>query len=446
MSLEETKQAISGSGTPEASVPIRVAMVNYRDSAMGGGSLRVGELIANHVDPKRIAVELVFAYGSGGPVTKSAKVPCHFIGARGPRDFAAWFRARVLFKKLQPDIIHFQDGVVWLRTALAGTPYRKLVHVHARYASRAKESSARAKQKHPYIATPLFRTFLRATDVQVCINHGARNALLDLGWIAPERSYVVYNSIDVARFGVRFEPAQARAELNLPAGALLLGMICRLVWEKGCFDFLSVIERLPERWQGVICGDGPQRSELQRACEERGLANRIHFIGVHDDVRQVYAALDAYAFLSHYEPFGLVLAEAMAAGKPIFGIRSEGEFCEVEYPLVRDDIAELQPFARAGNYELAVPPPVLDQLAKRISDYGDDPESRRLMIARARTWVENCFDAHVQAEAMTRVYEDVSARGYSGQALLAESYQTRREHAELMLSSANSEEAVAAIA
>ena len=433
MSSEQTQQ------------PIRVAMVHYRDSAAGGGSLRVGETIANRVDPNRIAAEMVFAYGNTGPVAANAKVPCHFIGARNPRDFAAWIRARALFKRLGPDIIHFQDGVVWLRTALTRTPYKKLVHVHARYANSTKQSAA-AERKHPYIATPLLRAFLKSTDAQVCINHGARKSLLGLGWIAPERSYVVYNSIDVARFGVLPESAKARTKLNLPGEALLLGMICRLVWEKGCFDLLSIIERLPERWHGVICGDGPQRSELHRASQGRGLADRIHFIDAQDDVRNVYAALDAYAFLSHYEPFGLVLAEAMAAGIPIFGIQGEGEFNEVEYPLVRDDTAELQPFVRAENYELDVPPRVLDQLAKRISEYGNHPESYRGMIARARKWVQTCFDAQIQAEAMTRVYENVAARGHSSQTPLAESYQGTRAQAELLLSSANQKESLAAIA
>jgi glycosyltransferase involved in cell wall biosynthesis len=196
----------------------------------------------------------------------------------------------------------------------------------------------------------------------------------------------------------------------------------------------------------VICGDGPQRAELQRACEARGLAGRIHFIGVRDDVRQVYGALNAYAFLSHYEPFGLVLAEAMAAGKPIFGIRSEGEFTEAAYPLVREDIVELQPFDRDGNYGLVVPPRVLDQLAERIINFGNHPEAFRDMIVRARTWVEHCFDSQVQAEAMTRVYENLLARGLSSEARLDESYQARRQEAELLLSSASLKESVAAIA
>ena len=423
--------------------PLRVALIHYSDSAGRGGSLRVGELIANHVDPRRISAELVFAYDGAGPVAKGARVPCYFIGARGPKDFPAWIRARGLFKKLRPDIVHFQDGVVWLRAALSGTPYLKVAHVHARYENRTRKSPA--TREHPYLATSLFRRFLKSTDAQICINQGARDALLGLDWIALERSYVVYNSIDVAHFGVLPERVRARIELNLPENALLLGMICRLVWEKGCFDLLSIIERLPERWHGVICGDGPQRSELQRICQQRGVANRIHFIGVRDDVRQVYAALDAYAFLSHYEPFGLVLAESMAAGIPIFGIQSEGEFNESDYPLVRNDIADLQPFGRGGNYGAEVPQGILDKLARRIADYGHDPESCRGRIARARIWVENCFDAQIQAEAMTRVYENIMARGHSSDVLLAESYRARREQAERLLS-AGQEESLAAIA
>jgi glycosyltransferase involved in cell wall biosynthesis len=421
-------------------------MVHYRDSAACGGSLRVGETIANNLEPNRVAAEMVFAYGSAGPVTKNARVPCHFIGSRGPKDFPAWIRARAFFKKLRPDIIHFQDAVVWLRSALSATPALKVVHVHGRHQIRPKGEERGAYRTHPFNASPLFRTFLRSTDAQVCINNGARDALLNLGWIKPERSFAVYNSIEVSRFRALPERARARAELGLPQDALLVGMVCRLVWEKGCADLLSLVGRLPERWHGVICGDGPLKDELQRAGERLGLTNRIHFIGVQDDSVPVYAALDAYAFLSLYEPFGLVLAEAMSSGVPVFGIQGDGEFNEPVYPLVTGDTVELLPFARAGNYAAATPPHILDQLAAKLSNYGAQPESYRGMIDRARTLVEMCFDARIQAEAMTRVYENMIARGHSSQALLAESYQAKREQAELLLSSANHEDAVAAIA
>jgi glycosyltransferase involved in cell wall biosynthesis len=436
----------NGQAGDAARQPIRVMMVHYRDSAIVGGSLRVGETIANHVDPNRIAAEMVFAYGSPGPVSRHARVPCHFLRSRGPKDFRAWIRAREFFRETRPDIIHFQDAVVWLRTALAGTPYLKVVHVHGRYQVRPNTGKAPEGRTHPLNASRLLRTVLKFTDAQVCINNGARDALLELGWIRPERSYVVYNGLDVSRFAALPDRVKARTELGLPTDALLLGMICRLVWEKGCADLFSIIERLPDRWHGVICGDGPQKQELQRECEVRGLVNRIHFIGARDDVIPVYAALDAYAFLSHYEAFGLVLAEAMAAGVPIFGIQSDGEFNEPDYPLFSNDIVEMLPFQRAGNYEAAVPPRTLDHLAVKLSHYGSRPECYRGMIARARTRVGACFDARIQAEAITRVYENIFRGGDSAQALLAKSYQTNREQAEMSLTASHGGESEIAIA
>src|SRR2546430_9328316 len=207
------------SGTELTERPLRIAMVHYRDAAGAGGSLRVGETIANHLDPQRVAAEMVFAYGNPGSVAERARVPCHFIRAEGPKDLPAWVRARALFKKLRPDLIHFQDGVVWLRMALLGTPHKMAVHVHGRY---RKVPRARKLKDPPFRASQMLRLYLRSTDAQICINHGARNSLLDLGWISRKTSHVVYNSIDPSRFGFKHDSVTARAHLALPQDALLL--------------------------------------------------------------------------------------------------------------------------------------------------------------------------------------------------------------------------------
>lgn len=401
-------------------------MVHYRDAADAGGSLRVGETIANHLDPALVSAEMVFAYGSAGPVANSVRVPCHFIGAKGPRDIAAWFRARALFKKIRPDVVHFQDGVVWLRLALLGTPYKKAVHVHGRYQKARKDGNL---NDPPFRASPLVSAYLKSTDAQICINNGARDSLLDLGWISREKSYVVYNSIDLSRFSLKPDSVTARAQLGLPQDTLFLGMVCRVVWEKGCADLLSIIERLPARWHGVICGDGPLREQLEQECKTRGIADRIHFLGLQDDVGPVYAAIDAYAFLSRYEPFGLVLAEAMASGIPVFGIEGDGEYNEAEYPLLTPDTAALVPNSRSRTYQEAMPESVLDEVVRRVSNFGDHPEVYAEMIQRARRWVEVCFDAPLQAEAMTQVYDHICAGSTATRPLLANWYEAKRAEA-----------------
>jgi glycosyltransferase involved in cell wall biosynthesis len=406
--------------------PIRVGMVHYRDSAESGGSLRVGETIANHVDPARVAVEMVFAYGGPGPIAKQAKVPCHFVGARGPRDFPAWGRARGLFKKIQPDIVHFQDGVIWLRLALLGTPYKKALHVHGLYQKDRRNSNG---GENPFRASALVRAALKASEAQICINKGARDSLLDLGWISHESSYVVYNSVDSARFQMKRDPAEARERLQLPKDRLLLGMVCRLVWEKGCADLLAIIERLPDRWHGVICGDGPLRQSLEQEARTRGIGERIHFLGVQDDIAPVYAALDAYAFLSRYEPFGLVLAEAMASGIPVFGIQGDGEYNEAEYPLLVSGTADLIPFEGSRQVKATLPDHILQDIASLLSNYETNPGIHFGRTERARSLVTHCFAAPLQAEAMTRVYEDICRISPTSPEQLSELYQAVRREA-----------------
>lgn len=418
-------------------------MVNYRDSAAGGGSLRVAETITNHLDPTRVSVEMVFGYGNPGPVARHASVPSHFISANGPGDIVAWFRARDLFKRLRPDVIHFQDPVVWLRLALLGTSSQKVVHVHGAYQKARRDGHI---NQTTFRASPLLRAYLKSTNAQICINNGARDSLLDLGWISRKKSYVVYNSIDLSRVSSQPSSAEARARLGLPRHALLLGMVCRLVWEKGCQDLLSIIERLPNRWHGVICGDGPERGVLEQACALRGLGNRIHFLGLQDDVRPVYAALDAYAFLSRYEPFGLVLAETMASRVPVFGIEGDGEYNEAEYPLITPETASLIPFHHSRNHEAPLPPEILDEVAHRVSNFGNQPERYADMIERARTIVEVCFDAPVQAKAITEVYEHICAGPTNAPPQLVNWYESKRAAAIALAAAGKSAEFETALA
>ena len=401
-------------------------MVHYRDAAGAGGSLRVGETIANHLDPDQVRAELVFTYGGPGPVTAGAQVPYHFIHASGPRDFSAWPRARALFQQINPDVIHFQDGVVWLRIALSKTAYRKVFHVHGRY---ERASAAGGFAANPFRATALMRAYLKSTQAHVCINEGARRALINLGWTSLGKSHVVYNAIDITRFKPAIDKPSARAALGLPTDLRLLGSVCRLVREKGCADLLSLIACLPANWHGVVCGDGAQRAELEARAAHLSVSDRIHFLGSLDDVRAVYSAIDAYAFLSSYEPFGLVLAEAMTAGVPVFGVIGEGEYLEPQYPLVRPDTAVMISGDRDAHGYLR--DTAIAELAKRVEHFNDHSVDYRQMIERARLWVQQCFAAPVQAEAMTRVYKSVCGRPTNES--LADWYENKRDFAERLL-------------
>jgi glycosyltransferase involved in cell wall biosynthesis len=186
-------------------------------------------------------------------------------------------------------------------------------------------------------------------------------------------------------------------------------MVCRLITAKGCLDAIALLRHLPKNWHLVFCGDGPLRHELEGHANTGDLAGRIHVLGALGDVRPVYAAIDAYLFLTEYEPFGLVLGEAMAAGVPVFGWRREGEYCEPENPLITSENAKF--FASGdGDGSVLERSPVLRQLASAIERYGETPEIYARMISNARGWVQSRFSPESQVEAAYSIYDQILRR------------------------------------
>ncbi len=404
--------ATSTAGTARA---IRVAIVHYSDSAVAGGSLRVGQTLANHLDPSRVEVHLVFAYGGPGPVTASTTVPCHFLRANGPKDPRAWLRARRTITRLKPDIVHFMDSVVWLHGALLGTSHTKIVHVHGRPLASSMTRLNRTIWKH----------LPRIVAGHVCITEGARQTLLSLGWGRPDRAWAIYNAIDCGWFRDLPPRSKARQDLGIPRDAKVLGMVCRLTKFRGCDDAIRLLARLGDDWRLVLCGDGPFRSDLEDMSVRLGLRDRVHFTGSLDDVRPVYASIDGFLLLARHEPFGLAICEAMATGVPVFGLGGDGDYREPAYPLVTEENSVFVERRDPGNYDGEEPPETLDALARVISDYVEDPRKHQPMVERARSWVEQRFDAPLHAEIVARLYREVSQHGRSEPAALAELYRRR---------------------
>jgi glycosyltransferase involved in cell wall biosynthesis len=386
--------------TPQTAPRMRVALILYRDDLNLGGSLRVVEMLANALDPGRVETHVVFTYGGPGPLAKRSKVPCHFLESRGPRDVRSWLRARSIIDKVDPDILHFHNPAYWLHIALMGKPYKKLMHLHGPYFPRTMRAFERW----------LMAQTGRLAAGTVCITRDMRQMVLRLGWGLPDRTWTVYNGIDCAAPETAPRKHEARSALNLPNDALVIGVVCRLAWYKGCRDAIRILTRLYPDWHMLFCGDGPMRDYLLDTARQEGVADRTHFAGTLDDMRPGYAAMDAFLFLSRLEPFGLVIAEAMAAQVPVFGLAAEGAYRDALYPLITPNNSIFLERANPGDYISPEPAGVIDELARRINEFGVDPKSHRPMIERAREWVLDRFDARVQAEAMLELYEFVLRR------------------------------------
>jgi len=183
---------------------------------------------------------------------------------------------------------------------------------------------------------------LAETDLFLPATRRAADALL-LEGVAEERMLVCSPGIDVERFAPRPGAAPPAEHVIVSPG--------RLVWEKGHQDVIRALAALHRgivrladgsisRPRLLIVGSGPEGDRLAAHAEELGLGQFVQFTSVpYEEMPATFArasamvlASQAWAGASYHlfdiprafweEQFGLVLAEAMAAGLPIVTTRS----------------------------------------------------------------------------------------------------------------------------
>lgn len=331
-------------------------------------------------------------------MSQRTAAPCHFVRANGALDLGGWLRARRLVDTLRPDIIHFVNPVFWMSLALYDYRQPKVLHAHGPLDS----------GKPPFREDCIWRIFRRLITRFVCVSRDMETKILAAKWAVPQQVRTIYNAVDCDRWAQRLDPADARAKLGLPTDKTLLGMVCRLVPAKGCEDGVRLLEHLPERYHLVIAGDGPEKRNIADLAAAMGLSGRVHLVGLLDDASLAYSAFDYLLFLSRNESFGLLLAEAMAAGVPVVGLAGEGGYREGPKPLVTPETAILIGRREPNGQEAAVAPaPVLRRLAEEIQSLDRSPERRSAMVELARQRIRSKFGAEQYAASMVRVYEEL---------------------------------------
>jgi glycosyltransferase involved in cell wall biosynthesis len=182
---------------------------------------------------------------------------------------------------------------------------------------------------------------LGAADLFLAATERAREALL-LEGVEPERIEVCYPGIDLERFSRAARPERPPTEHVVISPG-------RLVWEKGHQDVMRAVAAirggLVESDHAVsprllLVGNGPEEERLRAYAAELGIADAVEFRSVpYAEMPSLYARASCMVLASlatasgglylgdvprffWEEQFGLVLAEAMAAGLPILASRS----------------------------------------------------------------------------------------------------------------------------
>jgi len=133
---------------------------------------------------------------------------------------------------------------------------------------------------------------------------------------------VIPNPVDTSALG----PSPHRAR---EAGRLRLLFVGHLVQRKGVHVLLAALHSLVAGGMDVeltVVGTGAEKSRLRKQAASLRLAPRVTFAGglPHDEVIGYYDECDIVVLPSFAESFGVVVIEALAAGKPVVATRCGG--------------------------------------------------------------------------------------------------------------------------
>jgi glycosyltransferase involved in cell wall biosynthesis len=306
----------------------------------------------------------------------------HATRAWSPRqDVQAVGELVAVFRRLRPDVVHTHNpkpGLYGrLAARVAGVPV--IVNtVHGLYATADDRVSRRVAV---YAAERLASACSHAELVQ---NPEDVQTLRRIG-VPSAKVQLLGNGIDLTRFdpaAVDREATQgARREMGAADGDVVVGVVGRLVWEKGyreVFQAARLLGRHAANVKFVVVGpDDPAKSDAVDSaaiCDARGLG--VRFLGMRRDVETLYSAFDVFALASYREGFP----------------RSAMEAAAMAVPIVATDIRGCRQVVDDGVTGLLVPVRDPHRLAAALQRLAGNGELRRRMGAAGRQKALKEFD------------------------------------------------------
>lgn len=170
----------------------------------------------------------------------------------------------------------------------------------------------------------------------------------------------------------------------------------RLHKEKGLRYLIEAFKTIRDRYSDmklILAGNGPERKHLERQVTKLNLHNDVIFLDYfpYQKMPGLYNVCDIFVLPSVVEPFGMVLTEAMACGKPVVGSKVGG----------------IKDIVQNGENGFLTEPCNSDHLAEKIEILLSDEKLRIKFERNGREKIQNTFSYRVVAEKATKIYEEI---------------------------------------
>lgn len=250
---------------------------------------------------------------------------------------------------------------------------------------------------------PLHRFLYGRADYVITTGEAVREDLAASGLVPLPRSVSIPTGVDPERFGPRPGVREAaRRSLGVEDDGDAIGVVAYLRADKGhavLLEALARVIRTHPRAFLCIVGDGPERRSLESEAERLGVASRVRFAGLREDVPTVLSALDLFCLASiRNEGVPQSILQASAAGLPVVSTSVGG-------------IPEAVLHEETG---LVVPPGDPEALAGALRRLLDEPGTRRAFGDAGRRHVRARFTVDAMLDRTESAYR--VALGSEGQA------------------------------
>jgi len=272
--------------------------------------------------------------------------------------------------------VHLFPAQYWVALAGRLLPHLKII------VTEHNTFNERRKPRYQWIEHLVYSRYAKIVNISVEVLKAT------IEWLPEykERCLLIPNGIDLDRF--RRAPAMDRTSFGYQPTDKLITMVSRLTPQKDHPTVFRALQLLPEEYKLLLLGEGPDETELMRLCGEIGITHRVKFLGFRKDVPRILKSCDVSVLATHWEGFGLVAIESMAAGIP---------FICTDLPVLREVAADGGIFFERLNHE---------QLAGKIIQVCTEAQFRASILSRAEAVIER-FSIKNMAEAHKVAYLEV---------------------------------------
>ncbi|WP_203295780.1 N-acetyl-alpha-D-glucosaminyl L-malate synthase BshA [Luteirhabdus pelagi] len=136
---------------------------------------------------------------------------------------------------------------------------------------------------------------------------------------------VVPNFIDVAKHS-NTSYTDCQRDLMAEPNEKIITHISNLRKVKRVVDVIEIFDRIQKKIPArlLMVGEGPQKDRCEQLCEEKGIEDKVVFLGNSSEIDKILCFSDLFLLPSEKESFGLAALEAMASGVPVISSNTGG--------------------------------------------------------------------------------------------------------------------------